>query len=676
MARGAKDCSELGRLVFESIKDDHYAKCELTPQAKFIALVARRATRQNREQLGIHRGNGTVATLYIDGSQKFPRFDRIARDLPRHFALRDILAENSPTKLTLRNVNRRDEEESLVYGPPLGEIVFDEVFAVEPYGVTAHLRILRAPEPFDDDGERDRFRRSGFLIKAVRAIHECTLFSQEFERDPLAKKYFGRVECEYIDVLLREYDKRREAGLPSLPENPALLIDPNRQRGLNRDHPFTKALFLTPMERLRAVIAADRENQRVQKREISNRETQARLSRLAKKATEFLKQQLEDVQLSNGEEFENSAFKNGTLIFPPFLNLAVGQERTLTYYVKTALLDRVIGDKVVRITANSTVLTVIDSTVEIKPHKSKEDRYLGTFRLRGDALQDNIEIRAVLDGLPPASATVSIKDKSVEQHVFEYPLEFEYREYRVREGSRRSLQLYAKYPEVVVAPTTVAVESRDISAIAIRGTCTLAPVAGTNYATGTVIVQGRKLHAKAEVNASANGRTAIAQARVVQSPPESGVDIKIELRDEDYGKFRALWADREQKPNLLLVSARHKSVSRYLGPGPEFEGQNSPLFRVLLAEIVAESVARRALVLECKERTRDFRWADLKEDHLIADDVFTNLQQRIRDFVADAHEIMLTEAEIRKEGRESIMKPTLDVPVGLDEVRRSDDRPI
>src|SRR5215467_8977785 len=33
MARGAKDCAELGRLVFESIKDDRYSRCEITPQA-------------------------------------------------------------------------------------------------------------------------------------------------------------------------------------------------------------------------------------------------------------------------------------------------------------------------------------------------------------------------------------------------------------------------------------------------------------------------------------------------------------------------------------------------------------------------------------------------------------------------------------------------------------------
>ena len=74
----------------------------------------------------------------------------------------------------------------------------------------------------------------------------------------------------------------------------------------------------------------------------------------------------------------------------------------------------------------------------------------------------------------------------------------------------------------------------------------------------------------------------------------------------------ARWADHEGKPNLLLVSARHKSLSRYLGPEPDFEGQISAHFRVILAEIVAESVCRKSLTLEAKERTWEFRWADLQ----------------------------------------------------------------
>jgi len=87
------------------------------------------------------------------------------------------------------------------------------------------------------------------------------------------------------------------------------------------------------------------------------------------------------------------------------------------------------------------------------------------------------------------------------------------------------------------------------------GCCTLVPVAGSNYATGTVMVQGRKLHAKSQVRASVNNRETTTIVKVVQKPPETGIPIRIELRPEDYGNFRARWADHEGKPHLLLVSA-------------------------------------------------------------------------------------------------------------------------
>lgn len=128
------------------------------------------------------------------------------------------------------------------------------------------------------------------------------------------------------------------------------------------------------------------------------------------------------------------------------------------------------------------------------------------------------------------------------------------------------------------------------------------------------------------------------------APPT--VPLKFDIRNEDYGSYRAAWAVHEGKPNLLLISAKHKSLARYLGGPPEFSGQNSPLFRVLIAELVAESVCRKALTMEAMERPWDFRWAELKYEHEIAENVLFRMQQRINDFVANAHAIMLSDKDI------------------------------
>jgi hypothetical protein len=145
-----------------------------------------------------------------------------------------------------------------------------------------------------------------------------------------------------------------------------------------------------------------------------------------------------------------------------------------------------------------------------------------------------------------------------------------------------------------------------------------------------------------------NGRKAVTTVKVIaKSDEDRSIPIKIDIRDEDYGNFRAIWAKHEGKPHLFLISARHKSLTRYLGPAPDFAGQNTPLFRLLIAEIAAESVCRKALVMEAEERPWDFRWADLKEDHLIADDVLAKMQQRMRDFVTNAHASMLSDQDVK-----------------------------
>jgi len=72
---------------------------------------------------------------------------------------------------------------------------------------------------------------------------------------------------------------------------------------------------------------------------------------------------------------------------------------------------------------------------------------------------------------------------------------------------------------------------------------------------------------------------------------------------------------------------------------------------VLIAEIVAESVCRKALMMEAKQRPWDFTsWANERDPYMIADAVLVSFQQRLRDFVAEAHSIMLSDQDVRALG--------------------------
>lgn len=653
MARGAKDCTALGEMIIESIKDEKYYKCELTTKPQFVPLVDKRSVNGNiRKELHIERGNGTVVTLEIQPEHRIPRIDTIISNLPRHFALRDVLSEHSATKCLVRNLNKpKLKPERIVYMQPEGELVCEEKFQVRGYeGATAKLIVWKHLVPFDDVGDR-RFRQSGFLIKGERAIHECSLLYPGFEKDPYAMKYFGRIECEYIDKLLNEYDKRRENNESHPPENPALLIDPNRREGLMREHPFTKAIFQTPSERLKALIDKEKEQDKPKQKEFLSKETQKKLDDLAKAASKFLSQQVEDLEeLTIGDDVDEDFFsKKGVLIYPTYLRVGIGEIRPLTFYVNRALFDK--EGQEVSVKSDDTALTLLETPFKLRAHPKKNDRLLGTFRIRGENVKDSVYIEASCPGIPEAEAIAQVVKNRVEDHVFNFPLEFEHKTYQIKEGSTKTLRLFAKCPELVNQETEINVNSSDDISVPVKGRCLLVPIKGTNYALAEVHIRGRRLKRETvKIAASVNGNEAIGKVKVIQKE-EKGIQIEIDLRDEDFGAYRSMWNDRGGKPNQLLISGRHDSIKRYLKYNPEtkeFEGDKTPYFRVLLAEIVTEAVCRKSIMLETKDRPWEFKWADLKADDVIADEVFTQLQKRIRDFAATAHKIMLSVSEIQQ----------------------------
>jgi len=298
----------------------------------------------------------------------------------------------------------------------------------------------------------------------------------------------------------------------------------------------------------------------------------------------------------------------------------------------------------VEVKSDNPALSVLDSPFKLRAHPKKSDRLIGSFRVKGEKINEGVLIETNCEGLPAAQAIVQVVENRLEDHIFTAPLEFEHKSYQVKEGSSRNLKLFAKCPELVNQETIINVASSDSASVPVIGRCHVVPIAGTNYAMGEATIKGRRLIKDTiTIIASINGDKAVTKVKVIQKE-EKGVKIEIDLRDEDFGNFRALWAEHEGKPNLLLISARHDSIKRYLKYNPEtkeWEGDKMPHFRILLAEIITESVCRKALRLETESKPWEFRFADLKDDHLITDAVVAQLQKRIRNFAAIAHSIML-----------------------------------
>jgi hypothetical protein len=639
MGRGAKDCAALGKVTFESIKDNYYHKCEVLPSMEFLPYApSAKATEEIRKKLGIPRGNGTVVTIEVNQNIKVPRHETLLSELPKLFALRDIMHKDSDRKVLLRNLNENTLD-PLVYNDPPHEKVIEERFEIPNYpGATAHLVICKTPDLLEDLPDK-RFRRIGFLIKGERAIHEITLFTNEFENDQYAHSYFGKLTCPFIDTLCNEYDKRRENRQPHPENNPNLLIDPNRRGGLRRDHPFTKVLFQIPTERLRALVAKDKEKEKAKRIQIENEETRERLKKLAKAASKFIQDKVEEIEdLTNGlDKTELKEFaKLGVLILPPSYNLGVNEIKTFGFRAKRK--EGISERETAKVTCDDEGVRVITLEFLLSKSPTSEAILTGSFKVQGVQPTDSAIITVSYDGFPDAEAIVSVVESKTEDIDIPDGLAFERELYHVREGRKKQLVLRAKYPEVVSDETIVGVHCDCEDIVIVKPQARLRPIQGTNYAEGYVTIHGRRLKAKGKITASVHGRSAQTEVKVIQSKPDEGIPLSFEIVSESFGASRARW-DTPSNPNKLLISATHPSIKRYLGPPPDFEGQNTPHFRLLLAEIVSENIVYKIQEALAKQKPREYENLDIGQFYALH-------SKYMAEFTVIAHGVQLTNIEL------------------------------
>ncbi len=640
MGRGAKDCAILGKVTFESIKDNKYHKCEVLPSMDFVAYSPSiRATDDIRKRLRIPRGNGTIVTIDANKNVHIPRHDTLLSELPWHYALRDIMHKDLGRKVFLKNLNEDTTPDRIIYADPAGEVVVDKEFEVPGYSsIIAYLTLCKATERLEDPFDK-RFRRSSILIKSERAIHEVTSFASEFENDPYAKYYYGRLVCPFIDKLCIEYDEQRNKGLSHHESNPSLLIDPNRQSGLRREHPFTKALFQFPIECLRELIIKDKEQERRIQIQIENEETTKRLKKLAKEASRFIQDKVEEIEEVTfmEEEIVNREFaKRGVLIIPDIYTLAVGEIKTFGFRAKK--VENISEEQTTIVSCDNDGILVITPEFSLSQSRTSEGVLTGNFKLQGVRETDSACVSVSYNSVPPAEALISVVESKIEEIEIPNGIAFERDLYHLKEGKKKYLLLRAEYPSVVVDETPVEVNCDCEDIVVLRPQARLRPIVGAHYAQGYVTIQGRQIGAKGRITARVQDRVAQTEVKVIPKEKEEGIPIQIKIRDEDYGNFRAKW-DRPSNPNLLLISARHDSLKRYLGPKPDFNEQKSPHFRLLLAEIVSENIVYK--ILETLADRTPSEYSDLNVERFYA------LHNKyMREFTPIAHETQLSKQEL------------------------------
>ncbi len=637
MARGLKDCAALGHVTVETIVDGVISKAEITKSFKLIPYKASRkggdlATTEDRRRLGIKRGNGTMVRVEPEPRIQVPRLETIIRELPQHRALRDITSAESGSKVLVKVSDSASDVAQ--WEPPSAELVHDVETEVPGYpGRKFRFRLYRAAAYLEDPPDK-RFRRSGIIIKGRRGIHDCSFLDSELERDPAAGRFFGRIECAAIDEVAEEWDERRQNDEDHPPENPLLILDPNRRGGLTDGHPFRARLYEIPIQLIKKVFEDEREKERREQRKVESKETTDRLRRLAHEASKFMRKKLEDLGAAGpGETVSKKSFhKIGVGIAPAFTQIAVGDTKTFQVYVSKKLNLSSDDEVTVGLSkAAQSSLEIIGEPTGLADDPRADDVMRASFSLRGVSVFSRAQVWCRVGSQNPVFCEVQVVSAEPEDIEISNDFAFHRQQYTVKHGGRRTLVVQGRFNGT--EPPTLKVRSIDANVVKFRERTSFGPVEGTTYQEATVVIEGEKLLGKTRLIAECDGRQADCKVKVVERD-EQGTDLAFELTEQSLGEnYRAVWDVRGGEPNKLLITTQHESVRRYLGPREEgYPGQNNPPFRVLLAELIADNVCRRIVEAHAKAVPHEFD----------SDKVYLLHNRLMKEFTPIAHSIQLS----------------------------------
>ncbi|MDP2649842.1 MAG: hypothetical protein Q8P10_03275 [bacterium] len=633
MGRGSKECVVFGNLTFKSIKDDEYSELQIKKPAHFIAVAKRSATELDRIELNIPRRNGTVVILEVDSRFKIPNHQFLVENLPKYYSLRDI-SISPQRKLELFDLGHvKGRKDRLAYVPKAGKIELDETFIIPGYPkAEAHIRILKTPERIKVE-TNSPYWEGGILVKSNYAIHGVTGLSRDIENNPYFEHYFGEIRCPYIDELAIEYELQEKEKITHPSDNPSRIIDPLRSEGLTGDHPFTNALYAEAIRRIKILLKRDEEAATSQIMEIENKKTTERLKKLANAVSKFIKERTEDFEDPDDEnDLSYSDIPSGGMIaIPGGLKIPLGEERKFYVYVRPASQDypkhilATTDSKTIQLSTNSQGLIDRNDGIFYAPFSVKGVEYGNAAKVK------------IVWGNTEQYLLASVIEK-VHDHPYVEGFSFEKTEYRIRQGKQKEIKILAKWPDFVHGPATCSIIADNDEFIDIIGQKVRLRYTrfddGTEIAIGKVKLFGRKIGGPTIIKTIFQHKE-ISTRLIVLPSKELGHNIEIKVVDEDLGEQRAVWDG-----DLLKIGGRHSSVRRYLGPAPDFSNQDSIHFRLLLAELIADNVARRVLELNAQKNIGEYEDMDVSS-------FYNRHRKYMNDFLEIAHEIQIPESEIK-----------------------------
>jgi hypothetical protein len=235
---------------------------------------SRPAIPSDRRRLGIE-SNGTCVEVVVSNKEiRTPSHEKLRQNLQQNVCLRKII-EDPNRRIVLEDA--RGAKDEILYKEPDHEVLFDRDIEIDGFpSLKAHLRLCRAKG--EEELSYDPFYGSGgILITSQRAVHEATLCG--YENDPYASKLFGELECP-------EIYKLQELG--------ESVVSRGRT-GLEKTHPFSKALLTCLKRILTDFIEKEKEKAQLQEQQKLDAETRKKhrealdyLNKIAKSELELV----------------------------------------------------------------------------------------------------------------------------------------------------------------------------------------------------------------------------------------------------------------------------------------------------------------------------------------------------------------------------------------------------
>jgi len=570
--RGAKDVAALGGARFVSIKDGKFTDLKIDLKTAKYAMnrVNDDATIADYQACLLNEGeSGLTAEIFVSSANQMPTINSLIEKLQSNVQLRDLINRN-----TVKLVDPSGKETVLHGMEPVGEKLVDvAVDTGTQYSGIAHLVVYRMDSKVMS--ALSEYSQHGLVVAGRGAVYENSFLTLSGKAE--AGWFCGRLDAPEIYDLSRSFDTEGASEL-----NPFRVIS-RRRDGLERSHPYYRALASAIEKHLRPVFEEAAKSEGAAKRE--GETLKKKIESISQVLGSTLQQILNE---DNSGELPGFAGWNGDnfqiAIIPPRRVMHVGDELTLSIRVpKGADTEKVALDIIGAGKALSFSSAI--SGLTWREHE-RLPVSTATVRVKAESLGQGF-IRAVSEN-KTAKAGINVVLFSKESETVCKLFEFSPERYTSSPGKYRNLLLRA--PIENTGEEVMLSYSGDQSDGPEK--VVLKPSNSGNAAIAVLKVSVGHELGLIKVQAKLSGDVTEAEIEVKES--SSGMIPKIDV----------VFAGNENPPRrvdtipedgklVIKIYARHTSLSQIFGKhtGNGFENEDGESALATTAEIVASQLA-------------------------------------------------------------------------------------